>query len=179
MRFSLLPLSISTLVSRKLSTIWFRTKAAGAQTERDIGSSTTLKVIAVSFPGFIAAIWQPSVRLRSDLLRRLFDEKVSKTVNTLRIVVLRRVLLWGSVGEDTLAALGHLPEYPTCSKAVGWFGIRCRVYLAWLIEPSLKNDSTSRNGLNFLPTGSGALRGCILFARQGGGMEAGGSQRAV
>src|SRR3989337_4613474 len=84
MRFNQLPPSMSTLVSRKPSTIGFRSKAAGARTDRDLGSSSALKVIAVSFQGFIAATWQTSARLQSALLRRLFEEKVSKTVNTLR-----------------------------------------------------------------------------------------------
>ena len=84
MRFSPLPLSMSTLVSRNSSTIGFKTKAAGARTNQALVSSSAVKVIAVSFQGFIAATWLTSVRSRSALLRRLFEEKVSKTVNTLR-----------------------------------------------------------------------------------------------
>ena len=46
--------------------------------------SLALNVMAVSFQGFIAATWQTSARSRSALLCRLFEAKVSKTVNTLR-----------------------------------------------------------------------------------------------
>ena len=82
MRFNPLPPSMSTLVSRKPSTIGLRTSAAGARAVRNLGSSLALKVIAVSLHGFIAAIWQISAMLRSVRLRLLFDVKVSKTVNT-------------------------------------------------------------------------------------------------
>ena len=78
-----MPPSMSTLVSRKLSTIGLRTSAAGARAVRNLGSSLALKVIAMSLHGFIAATWQISARLRSVHLRLLFDVKVSKTVNTI------------------------------------------------------------------------------------------------
>ena len=83
MRFNRLPPSMSTLVRRKPSTIGLSIKAAGAQTVLYFGSSPALKVIAVSFQGFIAAIWQTSASSRSALLRLLFEANVSKTVNTL------------------------------------------------------------------------------------------------
>ena len=83
MRFSPLPPSMRTLVSLKLSTMGLRTNAAGARTVLYFGSSPALKVIAVSFQGFIATIWQTSARSRSALLRLLFEANVSKTVNTL------------------------------------------------------------------------------------------------
>ena len=82
MRFNPLPPSMSTLVSRKPSTIGPRTSAAGARAVQNLGSSLALKVIAVSLQGFIAATWQISAMLRSVRLRLLFDVKVSKTVNT-------------------------------------------------------------------------------------------------
>ena len=59
-------------------------------------------------------------------------------------------MLCGIVDEEILAALGHLPKYLTCSKAVGWYGIQCCVYFAWPIEPSLQNGSAPRNVLRFL-----------------------------
>ena len=87
MRFNLLPPSMSTLVSRKPSTIGLRTKAVGAQAIRNLGSSLALKVIALSLHGFIAATWQTSARLRSAHLRLLFEAKVSKIVNTVLLSV--------------------------------------------------------------------------------------------
>ena len=83
MRFNPLPPSMSTLVSQNPSTIGLSTKAAGARTVLNFGSSLALKVMAVSFQGFIAATWQTSARSRKALLRRLFEANVSKTVNTL------------------------------------------------------------------------------------------------
>ena len=58
--------------------------------------------------------------------------------------------LCGIVDEEILTALGHLPEYPTCSKAVCWHGIRCTVNFAWPIEPSLQYGSAPCSGLLFL-----------------------------
>ena len=83
MRFNPLPPSMSTLVSRKPSTIGLRTKAAGARAVQNLGSSLALKVIAVSLHGFIVATWQTLARLRSARLHLLFQAKVSKTVNTI------------------------------------------------------------------------------------------------
>ena len=54
-----------------------------------------------------------------------------------RVVVFRGMLLCGIFSEEILTTLGHLPEYATCSKAMGWYGIRHCVYFAWPIEPSL------------------------------------------
>ena len=73
---------MSTLVSRKPSTIGLRTNAASARTVWNWGSSLALKVIAVSFHGFIFATWQISARFRWARLRLLFEAKVSKTVST-------------------------------------------------------------------------------------------------
>src|SRR5215216_1149856 len=65
--------SISTLVSRKPSTIEFKTKAAGARTDLSLGSSSAVKVIAMSFQGYIAATWLTSARSCNALLRRLLE----------------------------------------------------------------------------------------------------------
>ena len=72
-------------------------------------------------------------------------------------------MLWGVFGEDVLAALGYLPEYPTCSKAVGWYGVRCCAYFAWAIEPSLQNGSVPRNGFIFLGYWTGRVTGMRPF----------------
>ena len=60
------------------------------------------------------------------------------------------MVLCGIVDEEILAALGYLPEYPTCSKAVCWHDIWCAVNFAWPIEPSLLYGSTPCRGLWFL-----------------------------
>ena len=96
MRFNPLPPSMSTLVSRKPSTIGLRTKAAGARAVRNLGSLLALKVIAVSLHGFVVATWYTSARLRIICFRILFDAKVSKTVNTVL------ALLAGSPGLESL-----------------------------------------------------------------------------
>ena len=67
------------------------------------------------------------------------------------------MVLCGIVDEEILAALGHLPEYPTCSKAVCWYGIRCTVNFAWPIEPSLQYGSTPCSGLLLLCYWAGRL----------------------
>ena len=59
------------------------------------------------------------------------------------------MLLWGSVGEDGLTALSHLSEYPTCPKAVCWFGIHRRMYLTGFVEQVVKDSLVSREGLDF------------------------------
>ena len=66
------------------------------------------------------------------------------------IVIFRGMVLCCIADEDILVALGHLTEYPTCSKAVCWHGIRCTVNFAWPIEPSLQYSSTPCSGLLFL-----------------------------
>ena len=80
--FNPLPPSMSTLVSRKPSTIGLRTSAAGARAVQNLGSSLALKVIAVSLQGFVSAMWQILDMMRSVRFRLLFDAKVSKTVKT-------------------------------------------------------------------------------------------------
>ena len=66
------------------------------------------------------------------------------------IVVFCGMMLYSIVNEEILVALGHLPKYPTCSKVVCWYGIRCGVNFAWPIEPSLQYGSTPYSGLLFL-----------------------------
>ena len=60
------------------------------------------------------------------------------------------MVLCGIVDEEILAALGHLPEYPTCSKVVGWYGAQCSMYFAWPIEPSFQYGFTPWGGFWFL-----------------------------
>ena len=59
-------------------------------------------------------------------------------------------VLWGVLDEDILTALGHLPEYPTCSKAMCWYGIRCTMNFAGPVKPSLQYGSTPCSGLLLL-----------------------------
>ena len=63
------------------------------------------------------------------------------------------MLLWSSGGEDSLATFSHLPEYPTCPKAMRWFGARRSVYLTGIIEQFVEDGSMSREGLDFLSIG--------------------------
>ena len=76
--------AVHALVSQKPSTIGFKTKAAGAWTDRALGSSAAEKVMAVSLQRFIVVTWLTSATSRSARLHRLFGEKVSKTVKTLK-----------------------------------------------------------------------------------------------
>ena len=87
MRFNPLPPSMSTLVRRKPSTIGLRTNAAGALAVQNLGSSLALKVIAMSLHGFAVATGYTSARLRIVRFRVLFDAKVSKTVNTVLVLL--------------------------------------------------------------------------------------------
>ena len=89
------------------------------------------------------------------------------------------MMLCGIVNEDILAALGHLPKYPTCSKAMCWFGIRRGVNLAWPIEPSLQYGSTPCSGLWFLNHWIGDFREYTLLVRTRGLVRAGGSQNVA
>ena len=67
------------------------------------------------------------------------------------------MVLYGIVNEEILTALGHLREYPTCSKAVCWYGIRCTVNFAWPIKPSLQYSSIHCSGLLLLCNRVGRL----------------------
>ena len=85
------------------------------------------------------------------------------------------MLLCGMVDEEILAALRYLPEYPTCSKAVCWYGIRCGVNFAWPIEPSLQYSFAPYMSFGFFVIGSGDLQECALLVRMKGLLRAGGS----
>ena len=89
------------------------------------------------------------------------------------------MVLYGIVDEEILAALGHLPKYPTCSKAVCWHGIHCTVNFAWPVKPSLQYGSAPCSGLLFFVIGSGDLREYNLLVRMRGLVRAGGSQNFV
>ena len=67
----------------------------------------------------------------------------------IEIVILRRVLLLGSVGEDGLTSLSHLSEYPTCPKAMWLFGIQRRMYLTGFVEQVVKDSYVPHEGLDF------------------------------
>ena len=69
----------------------------------------------------------------------------------------------GVFGKDVLAAFGYLPEYPTCSKAVGWYGIQCCVYFAGPSSHPSRTVPRRVMGLYFLAIGLGALQGCTLL----------------
>ena len=73
------------------------------------------------------------------------------------------MMLCGVVDEEILADLGHLPKYPTSSKAVGFHGIWRRVYFAWAIEPSLQNGAVPRNGFMFFDCWAGRAAGVRPF----------------
>ena len=179
MRFSSLPPSIRTLVSRKPSTIGLRTNAAGAQTVLYFGSSSTLKVIAVSFQGFIAAIWQTPVRSRSALLRLLFEANVSKTVSTLGPS--------SSAGCCSRASLIRMssPLLATCRSIQHalrlWVAI-VSVVVCILHGPSSHPTRTVPSrvvALCFLTDGLSMPRGYALFACRGSWVGDGGSQQAA
>ena len=55
----------------------------------------------------------------------------------------------GVLDEEILTALSHLPEYPTCPKAMRWFGARRLMYLTGLVEQFVKDGSISREGFVF------------------------------
>ena len=65
-------------------------------------------------------------------------------------VVIHGKVLWGFLDEEILAALGHLPEYPTCSKAMGRRSVRRAMKLTRPVEPSFQYGSTPWDGLWFL-----------------------------
>ena len=90
------------------------------------------------------------------------------------------MVLCGIVDEEILTALGHLPEYPTCSKAVCWYGIRCGVN--FLHGPLSHPSNTVPRpvvGFCFFVIGSGDLREYTLLVQTGGLVRAGGSQNLV
>ena len=79
----------------------------------------------------------------------------------------------GVLDEEILTALGHLPEYPTCSKAMCWYGIRCTMNFVGPIKPSLQYGSTPCSGLLFLYNWVGRLMGVVLLVRTRGFDKAG------
>ena len=56
------------------------------------------------------------------------------------------MLLCGVFVEEILAALGHLPEYPTCSKAMSWSGALYTMNFEGSIEPSFQYGSMPYRG---------------------------------
>src|SRR4051812_17375229 len=73
------------------------------------------------------------------------------------------MVLCGVWCEEILTALGHLPEYPTCSKAVCWYGIRCTMNFAGPAKPSLQYGSTPSSGILLLCNRVGCLMGVHPF----------------
>ena len=67
----------------------------------------------------------------------------------IEIGIFRRVPLQRNASEDGLTALSHLPDYPTCPKAMCWIGIQRCMYLTRFIEQVIKDSSVSRKGLHF------------------------------
>ena len=164
MRFSLLPPSMRTLVSRNPSTMGLRTNAAGTRTVLFLGSSPALNVIAVSFQGFIAAIWQTSARSRSALLRLLFEANVSKTVNTLV-----SSFYGGCCSGASLMRMSS-PLLATCrsiQQALRLWVATVSGVVCILHGPSSHPSRTVPCrviGLCFLTVGLGVPQGCALFA---------------
>ena len=74
------------------------------------------------------------------------------------IIVLRRIVLWSVVSEETLAGFGHLPEYATCPKAMHWFAVRHHVNSAGFVKPFLEDSIMPSNGFYFLVRGM--MTGC-------------------
>ena len=69
------------------------------------------------------------------------------------------MVLCGIRDKKILTTFGHLPEYPTCSKAVRWYYIRRAMNFAGSVEPSLQYGSLPCRG--FLLFGS--KPGCIVI----------------
>ena len=135
-------LSMSTLVSRKPSTIGLRTSADGPRAVRNLGSSLALKVIAVSLQGFISAMWQISAMPRSVCLRLLFDAKVSKTVNTVLLSTGWCSVVFGRSRSSPLLATCRSIQH-ALRLCVG-ICIRCTMNFAGSVEPSLQYGSLPR-----------------------------------
>ena len=144
--------------------IGLRTKAAGARTVLNFGSSPALKVMAVSFQGFIAAVWQTSACLRSALLRLLCEANVSEAANTLRLLS-----SWGCCSGVFLVRISS-PLFATCRSIQHalrlWVGMLSGV-VCILHGPSRHPSRTVPRpimGLYFFTIGPGVPRGCALFA---------------
>ena len=89
------------------------------------------------------------------------------------------MVLCGIWDKKILTTFGHLPEYPTCSKAVRWYCIRCTVNFPGSVEPSLQYGSTPCKGLWLLCNWIGDLRERTLLVQTRGLVRAGGSQNFV
>jgi len=154
-------------VSRKPSMMGLRTNAAGAWTVLYFGSSPALKVIAVSFQGFTAVIWQTSARSRSALLRLLFEANVSKTVNTLV-----SSFSGGCCSGVSLIRMSS-PLLATCRsihRALRLWVDTVSGVVCILHGPSSHPSRTVPcrvMGLCFLTVGLGVPWGCALFACRG------------
>ena len=59
--------------------------------------------------------------------------------------------------KKILATFCHLPEYPTCPKAMSWYCIRSTVELTWPVEPFFQYGSPPWGGLWFLGDWIGRL----------------------
>ena len=67
-----------------------------------------------------------------------------------RIVFVGGMLFCFMACEKVLATFCNLPEYPTCSKAMGWCSVRRAVKLTRPVEPSFQYGSTPWGGFGFL-----------------------------
>ena len=131
-RFNPLPPSMSTLVSRKPSTIGLRTSAAGARAVRNLGPSMALKVIAVSLHGFITVCGR---------FRPCYGVFACAYYLTRRS---QRLLTPYCYPWD--GALWHL-----------WYCIRCTMNFAGSVKPSLQYGSMPCRGFLFLCNYLGCL----------------------
>ena len=111
--------------------------------------------------------------------QRSFDElacayclrRMSRRLSVLWGRHLLGVLFWGILGEDILAALGHLPEYPTRPKAMGWCCVRSTVEFTWPIEPFFQYGSLPWGLLWFLGNWIGRLTRVHPFSSDKGSGE--------
>ena len=168
---------MSTLASRKLSTIGPRTKAAGARAVQNLGSSLALKVIAMSLHGFIVATWQTLARPRSARLRLLFEANVSKTVNIVFLSVGRCSEAFWVRRSSLLLATCRSTQHALrlCVDMVST--------VLWILQGPLSHPSNTVPrpvvGFCFFVIGSGDLRECTLLVRTGGFVRVGAPQNFV
>lgn len=162
MRLRPLPPSMSTLVSRKPSTMGWRTSAAGAWQVRGLGSSFSSKVIGVVAHGCAAVTWYIWLSSRRAFFLLLFEVNVSYTIRT----------LW-SRGEASYYLTGDVrpkigsPYLATClttqqarSLWVGFASSKTEC-----IGHGLSSNSSSTDlGLVFLSSGSRSGDRCV-YAR--------------
>ena len=67
------------------------------------------------------------------------------------------MVLCGIWDKKILTTFGHLPEYPTCSKAVRWYCIYCAMNFAGSAKPSLQYGSVPYRGFLLLCNELGCL----------------------